>query len=342
MRVLMIGGTGIISSACSQLAVERGMEVWLLRRGTTPKLPLSPDIREIKADIRHHPEETCRLLQGLSFDVVVDWIAYQPDEIRQDLQIFSKGVGQFIFISSAAVYQRPVQNYLILEGTPLANPLWDYARSKIACEETVMAAYRKDGFPATIVRPSYTYGPTSFPLSVNSREHPYTVADRMLRGKKIIVPGDGTSLWTLTYHTDFARGLLGLFGYSPAIGHAFHITSDEVLDWNQIYGELGKALGVEPQWVHLPSELIATAEPQRRGGLLGDKATSVVFDNSKIKRFVPGFQAEVTWAEGVRRVIRWYQQDPARCTVDEAANGRWDRLIELYEGLLKEAATLSS
>ncbi len=336
MKVLFIGGTGIISTACTRLAAEKGIKLWILHRGNAPRIPPPESVGHFLGDIRCNPDQVADLLRGHCFDAVVDWVAYTPEDIRKDVEIFSGKTGHFLFISSASVYQRPVPHYLITEGTSLANPFWDYARQKIACENELMSAFRETSFPATIIRPSYTYGPTSFPLVVNSREHPYTVADRMLRGKEIIVPGDGTSLWSLTFHADFALGLIGLLGNSPAIGQAFHITSDEVLTWDQIYLELGKALGVKPRLVHLPSELIAAAEPHRRGGLLGDKACSVVFDNSKIKRFVPGFQAATTWAQGVRIILDWYQADPGRCKADAEANLRWDGLLEAYADLLRK------
>lgn len=341
MKVLFIGGTGVISSACTEMAIRSGWEVYLLHRGSEPKIHPPAEVRHFIADIRKNPEEVASWLDWHNFDVIVDWIVYTPEDAQRDVELFRGRAGQFVFISSAAAYQRPVQHYLIREDTPLANPYWEYARLKIACEGLFMNAYRDSGFPVTIVRPSYTYGPTSFPLCVNSREHPYTVADRIRRGKDIIVPGDGTSLWTLTYHTDFAAGLIGLLGYSPAVGHSFHITSDEVLTWDQIYGELGSALGREPRLVHLPSDLIAAAEPQRYGSLIGDKSCSVVFDNSKIKKFVPGFQPKVNWAGGVRRILDWYHADPRRCTVDEPAEARWDRLLTLYRRCLQDAGNLT-
>jgi nucleoside-diphosphate-sugar epimerase len=270
------------------------------------------------------------LLHPDQFDVVVDWIAYTPEDIERDIRLFSGKTGQFVFISSASAYQKPPDHYLITEETPLSNPFWAYSRNKIACEERLMQAYRQQGFPVTIVRPSLTYGPSQIPLCVGSWQHPYTVIDRMKRGKEVIVPGDGTSLWVLTWNEDFAVGLLGLLGRVDAIGEAFHITSDEVLTWNAIYQETGRALGVELNIIHIPSDLIAAYDPEMIGSLIGDKANSVVFDNKKIKHFVSEFRARVTWAEGVRRALAWFEAAPTRCTTDEEANIQWDRIITAY------------
>ena len=225
-------------------------------------------------------ESTTQALNGASFDVVVDWIAFTPAHIERDLKLFRGRTRQYIFISSASAYQKPATHYLITESTPLANPYWDYSRDKIACEERLMRAYREDGFPVTIVRPSLTYGDTQIPLAVNSWAKSYTVVDRMRRGQKVIVPGDGSSLWVITHNSDFAKGLVGLLGHEQSIGHAFHITTDEVMSWNQFYRIVGTAAGAEPQLVHIPSDFIAACLPDKLGGLIGDKAVSVVFDNS--------------------------------------------------------------
>ena len=331
MKALFIGGTGLISSACSELAVERGIELLILNRGQTDKYPAPKGAHLLTADIHGDPGALTTLLNGHHFDAVVDWIAFTPADIERDIQLFSGKTRQFIFISSASAYQKPSTYYLITEGTPLANPYWDYSRGKIACEERLMREYRDRGFPVTIVRPSLTYGPAQIPLCVGSWQHPYTVIDRMKKGQKMIVPGDGTSLWTLTWNGDFAKGLLGLLGCEQAIGHAFHITSDEVLTWNQIYREAGHAIGVEPDLIHIPSDLIAAYQPNALGSLIGDKANSAVFDNRKIRRLVPDFVATVPWSEGVRRAIAWHEADPSRCTIDEEANRVWDTIIAAYE-----------
>lgn len=326
-----MGGTGLISSACSALALERGHELFLLNRGLSTINPVPAGAKLLQADIRNDQLAAVRLIDGLAFDAVVDWIAFTPAHIEQDINLFSGRTSQFVFISSASVYQKPPASYLITESTPLVNPYWQYARDKIACEEALNDAYQKNNFPVTIVRPSLTYGPSHIPLSVGSRQHPYTVADRMLRGEKVIVPGDGTSLWTLTWNGDFAKGLLGLLGNQQALGHAFHITSDEVLTWNQIYEELAAALGVVPKLAHVPSELIAAYDPTMLGGLIGDKAQSTVFDNSKIKNFVPDFVATTPWSAGVRRALAWFAADPSRRSIDADANHLWDAILAGYE-----------
>jgi len=250
MKVLFIGGTGIISSACTRMAVEQGMELFLLNRGNHPDLPTGAT--NLIADIRDR-EATARALAGHRFDAVVSWIAYTPEDIERDLQLFRDDTRQYIFISSASAYQKPVSYYRITEDTPLANPYWDYSRNKIACEERLMRAYREEGFPCTLVRPSLTYGDTQVPLVVNSWQLPYTAVARMRQGKPVIVPGDGTSLWTITHNSDFAKGLVGLLGHQQAIGHAFHITSDEVLTWDQLYTAVAAAAVPETGfWVLSP------------------------------------------------------------------------------------------
>jgi nucleoside-diphosphate-sugar epimerase len=223
------------------------------------------------------------------------------------------------------------------ESTPLANPYWDYARNKIACEERLMQAYRDEGFPVTIVRPSLTYGETLIPLVLNSWQQSYTAVDRMIRGQKMVVPGDGSSLWVITHNTDFAKGLVGLVGHQQAIGQAFHITSDEVLTWDQLFRIVGAAVGVEPQLVHIPSDFIAACLPDKKGTLIGDKSVSVVFDNSKIKRFVPGYCATTSFAEGVRQSLAWFNADPSRKQIDRQVNATMDNLISAYEKGMSEA-----
>ncbi len=330
MRVLFIGGTGIISTACTQLAAERGIALTLLRRGFNTKVPTPPGVETIVADLADF-EGSRRALDGLHFDAVVDWIGYTPDQMERSIELFRRRTKQFVFISSASAYQKPQTHYLMTESTPLANPYWQYSRDKIACEDRLLRAYREEGYPVTIVRPSHTYGDTQFTLAINSWEQSYTVVDRMRRGQKVIVPGDGTSLWVLTHNTDFAKGLVGLLGLPQAIGQAFHITSDEVTTWDQIYRITAEAAGVEARIVHIPSDFIAACYPDKLGGLTGDKAVSVVFDNSKIKRFVPAYQAVVPYWQGVRRTVAWFDGDASRRSVDEESNRRWDRLIDAYE-----------
>ncbi len=330
MKLLFIGGTGLISSACSDLAVQRGMELTLLNRSVSSKYPLPEGARQLVGDIHGDPARLAALLEGMHFDAVVDWIAFTPADITRDIELFRGLTDQFVFISSASAYQKPPEHYLITERTPLENRFWDYSRNKIACENLLMDAYREQGFPVTIIRPSLTYGPSQIPLCGASWQHPYTVIDRMKRGQKIIVPGDGSSLWVLTWNGDFARGLLGLLGNPKAIGEDFHITSEEVLTWNQIYREAGHAAGLEADLIHIPSDLIAAYNPGAVGDLIGDKANSSVFDNSKIRRFVPDFVCEVPWSEGVRRALAWYEADPARQTIDAQMNQTWDTIINAY------------
>jgi nucleoside-diphosphate-sugar epimerase len=330
MKALFLGGTGLISSACAERALAIGWDLSLINRGVSTKYPIPHGARLLQADVHGDPATLQALLRGQTFDTVVDWLAFTPEDIQRDLALFRDRTRQFIFISSASAYQKPPAHYRITEETPLENPYWDYSRNKIACEACLMREYRERRFPVTIVRPSLTYGPSQIPLCVGSWQHPYTVIDRMKRGKPIIVPGDGTSLWTVTWNEDFAKGFCGLMGLEKAVGEAFHITSDEVLTWDQIYLETGRAAGVEPDLVHISSDLIAAHDPEMTGTLLGDKIRSVVFDNRKIKAYVPDFSAKVPWSEGVRLAIAWHEADPARCSVDDDANHKWDALVAAY------------
>lgn len=331
MKILFIGGTGLISSACSELAVERGHDLFLLNRSISSKHPVPEGATLLRADVYAEAAKLSGLLEGHRFDAVVDFIAFTPQDIRRDIELFRGQTDQFVFISSASAYQKPPQNYLITEQTPLENPFWDYSQNKIACEELLMKAHRQDGFPVTIIRPSLTYGPTQIPFCVASWAHPWTLIDRMRRAQKVIVPGDGTSLWVMTWNADFAKGLLGLLGNPKAVGEAFQITSDEVLTWNQIYTEGYAALGLEPNLIHIPSDLIAAYWPHAVGSLIGDKANSVAFDNSKIKQFVPDFDCRVNWSEGLRRSIAWHESHPEFQTTDDELNSLWDRIIGAYE-----------
>ena len=330
MKILFIGGTGLISSACSDLAARLGHEVFLLNRSASTKYPVPEASTVLQADIHADSAHLSALLSGQRFDAVVDFLAFTPEDIQRNLSLFRDKTDQFVFISSASAYQKPVQNYLITEETPLENPFWQYSRDKIACENLLMDEYRNNGFPVTIIHPSLTYGPTQIPLIYGSWLHPWTLVSRMKQGKPVIVPGDGLSLWVLTWNADFAKGLLGLFGNKNAIGEAFHITSDEVLSWNQIFLEVYQALGAEPRLVHIPSDLIVKYDSSALGTLLGDKSNSVVFDNSKIKRFVPDFNCEVKWSEGLRRTLAWYETHPEFQTIDHEADAKWDRILENY------------
>jgi len=331
MKILFIGGTGLISSACSDLALKHGMELFILNRGVSKKHPVPKGATLLQGDVYQDETGVAGLLAAHHFDAVVDWVAFKPEDIERDIRMFSGKTDQFVFISSASAYQKPPQHYIITEETPLENPFWDYSQNKIACEKRLMQVYYQDDFPVTIVRPSLTYGLSQIPLCMGSWGHPYTIVNRMKRGQKVIVPGDGTSLWVFTWNEDFAKGFLGLLGNRAALGEAFHITSDEVLTWNQAYEEVGRALGVELQIVHISSDLIAAFDSHKLGSLIGDKVNSVVFDNNKIKRFVPEFECEVPWKEGIRRALAWFEADSARQTIDHEANQLWDKIITAYE-----------
>jgi nucleoside-diphosphate-sugar epimerase len=326
MKVLFIGGTGIISSACSQLAVDRGIDLYLLNRGQS-KRPTLPNANILVGDI-HDKSSIKSMLREIKFDVIVDWIAYTPEHIESDLELFKGRTQQYIFISSASAYQKPPLNLPITESTPLSNPYWEYSRLKIACEERLMQAYREDQFPITIVRPSHTYDYTLLPMTGQ-----YTVVDRMKKGKKVIVHGDGTSIWTLTHHRDFAKGFVGLLGNSRAIGEAFHITSDELITWNQIFETVAQAFGIEAKMVHIPSDFIAKFDSEWGAGLLGDKSHSMIFDNSKTKQLVPEFKASIPFSRGIKEVVPWYLADPSRQIVDEKLDCLMDDIITKWESV---------
>jgi nucleoside-diphosphate-sugar epimerase len=323
MKALFIGGTGVISSACSRLAVERGIELTLLNRGRSSRPPAA-GARLLRADIRD-PDSVRQALGSQTFDAVVEWVAYAPAHIDADLDLFRGRTGQYVFISSASAYQTPPDKLPVAESTILDNPFWQYSRDKIACEDRLRRAERERQFPITIVRPSHTYDATRLPVTGR-----YTVIDRMRRGREVIVHGDGTSLWTLTHHADFAKGFVGLLGNPRAIGEAVHITSDEWLPWNRIFGLLARAFGMEARIAHVPSELIAAYDPDWGAGLLGDKSLSMIFDNSKIKRLVPGFACTIPFALGAEEIAAWFEADPARREVDEGFDRLCDRILNAY------------
>ncbi len=324
MRVLFIGGTGVISSACTALAAQRGVELYLLNRGRSQR-PIPKGVKIIQADIRQ-PAQTAQAIAGLTFDSVVDWIAYTPEQVQIDLELFRGRTGQYVFISSASAYQKPPRSLPITESTPLHNPFWEYSRQKAACEMMLMDAYRQEDFPVTIVRPSHTYDRTLIPITGG-----YTQVGRMRANKPVVVHGDGTSLWTLTHHTDFAVGLVGLLGHPQALGEAFHITSDEWLTWNQINEIIAEAAGVKPRIVHAPSEIIARFDAQWGDSLLGDKSFSAIFDNSKIKRLVPEFRPVIPFWQGAQEIIAWYDADPTRQVINPYVDAAQDQIIQFLE-----------
>jgi nucleoside-diphosphate-sugar epimerase len=321
LRVLFIGGTGVISSACAALAVERGTELFVLNRGSATSRPLPPEATVLRADIRDLAGARAAL-GDREFDAVVDWVAFTAPQVQADIDLLRGRTGQYVFISSASAYQTPPARQPVLESTPLRNPFWQYSRDKIACEDLLMAAYRNAAFPVTIVRPSHTYDKTSMPLDGG-----VTALSRMRHGKPVVVHGDGTSLWTLTHHADFARGFVPLLAHPRAIGEAFHITSDDVLTWNQITESVAGAAGVSADIVHVPSDAIAAADPAWGASLLGDKAHSMVFDNSKLRAVVPDYRATIPFERGAREMVAWRDEDPARLEADPRIDALMDKLI---------------
>jgi len=327
MKVLFIGGTGIISSGCAPLAIERGIELTLLNRGQSSSRPLPTGAAVIHADIRDK-EATRRALGDREFDAVVDWVAFTPEHVQTDIDIFRGRTKQYVFISSASAYQTPPQALPVTEATPLRNPFWEYSRNKIACEDLLVAAWRNEAFPSTIIRPSHTYDRTLLPFDYGT-----TVLDRMRRGKPVIIHGDGTALWTLTNHRDFAVGLVGLLGNPRAVGDVFQITSDEWLSWNQIYGLVAGAAGCTPDFVHIPSDFIAGFDPEWGAGLLGDKSHSMIFDNTKLKRLVPDYHCTIPFAQGAKEIVAWYDAHPEACVVDAKADATMDRIVAAYRSV---------
>ena len=324
LSVLFLGGTGIISSACTERALAVGMEVFVLNRGRTSSRPVPAGCQTLVGDA-DDPASLAAAVGGRRFDVVADFRAFTPTQVQSRFDVFGDRIGQYVFISSASAYQTPPGRLPIIESTPLRNPFWQYSRDKIACEDLLVRAYREQGLPVTIVRPSHTYDKTLLPFDGG-----WTVVDRMRRGLEVVVPGDGTSLWTLTHHRDFAHAFVGLLGHPAAIGDSFHITSDEWLPWNTIFDTVAAAAGVEARKVHVPSAAIAAVDPEWGAGLLGDKAHSMVFDNSKVRLLVPDYRAVIPFHQGAAEIIDWYDADPARQQVDETMNATMDRLVEQY------------
>jgi len=326
MKVLFIGGTGNISTSVSKLCIKKGIDLYLLNRGLRENT--IEKARIINGDI-NNLSQIKEILKDHQWDAVVNWIAFHENDIERDIELFRNKTKQYIFISSASAYQKPPLNPIITESTPLKNPFWEYSRNKIACEERLNKAYREEDFPITIVRPSLTYD-TVIPVAIGGWTE-YTIIDRMKKGKKIIVHGDGTSLWVVTHAEDFAKGFVGLIGNQYAIGNAFHITTDEVLTWNQIYETIAEAINVEPNIIHIPSDFIVKHESSLMGSLLGDKSYSVIFDNYKIKKYVPDFTATISFKEGIKRTIDWFDAKPERKIIRKETDDMMDRIIHLYE-----------
>ena len=326
MKALFIGGTGNISNSCSKLALEKGIDLYILNRGETDEKISGATV--LKADI-HNVEEVKKVLANYTFDTVVNWIAYVPQDVKNDYEIFKGKTKQYIFISSASAYQKPLRHHIITESTPVINPFWEYSRNKIACEDWLMEKYRSKQFPITIVRPSHTYA-TILPAIIGSGRN-YTVIDRLKKGKEVIVHGDGNSLWVLTHSDDFAKGFVGLLGNYQAIGHTFHITSDEVLTWNQIHEIMAEAVGVEPKIVHIPSDFINKFDKQIGASLLGDKAYSVIFDNTKIKTFVQEYKATISFKEGIKKMLAWFDEKEERKKVSKEENELIEKILEEFK-----------
>ncbi len=337
MKILMIGGTGTISSAITRQLSTSDHDLWLLNRGHRQD-EVPGGVRQVIVDINDEVE-VLKQLGSEQFDVVCEFIGFVPAHVERDIRLFKGRTRQYVYISSASAYHKPAANYVINEGTTLANPYWQYSRDKIACEERLMEEYRKQGFPVTIVRPSHTYCERGVPTSVHGPKGSWQVLKRMMEGKPVIVQGDGSSLWTLTWNEDFARGFIGLLGNPKAIGEAFQIMSDERLTWNQIYQSVANALKVDYHPYYVASDFLAAVSPKEwelEGNLIGDKAVTVVFDCSKLKRAVPGFQATTRFSEGVRRSIAYLLNHP-ELQIEEPDFDHWcDKVIEVQEEAKKK------
>ncbi len=326
MKALFIGGTGTISTDVVALAQQRGWEITLLNRGSK-KVP--EGTRSIIANINDE-EAVAKAIANENYDVVAQFIGYTAEDVQRDIRLFRNKTKQYIFISSASAYQKPLADYRITESTPLSNPYWQYSRNKIEAEEVLMSAYRSDGFPVTIVRPSHTYNGTKPPVCVHGSKGNWQILKRILDGKPVIIPGDGTSLWTLTHSKDFAKGYVGLMANPHAIGNAFHITTDESMTWNQIYQTIADTLGKPLNALHVPSDFLARHGENYdfKGELLGDKASTVVFDNSKIKRLVPDFVCNISMADGLRQAVQFMLAHPETQTPDLEFDSWCDRIAD--------------
>jgi nucleoside-diphosphate-sugar epimerase len=337
MRILMIGGTGTISSAITRQLAESEHELWLLNRGNR-QAELPEGVNQIVADVENE-QLVAEKLGDMQFDVVCEFIGFLPEQVARDIRLFRGRTRQYVYISSASAYNKPARGYIINEGTTLANPHWEYSRNKIACEELLMKHYREEVFPVTIIRPSHTYCERSVPLGIHGMKGSWQVVKRMMEGKPVLIQGDGSSLWTMTWNEDFARGFIGLLGNPHAIGEAFQIMNDETLTWTQIYQAIADALRVELKPYYVSSAFLADVCPKEydlEGSLLGDKAVSVVFDCAKLKRAVPGFQATVRFEEGVRRTLDYILKHPELQEEDPEFDQWCDKVIEAQEEAKKK------
>jgi nucleoside-diphosphate-sugar epimerase len=338
MKALFIGGTGTISTAISKLCVKRGFELYLLNRGNNAER-VPQDVKVLTADINNEIEVS-RLIKDMEFDVIADFIAFDKAQIERDIRLFSKKTKQFIFISSASAYQKPLSHYKITESTPLSNPYWQYARAKIACEELLISEYRNNRFPITIIRPSHTYGENNIPLAIVGKKGGFQVIDRIMKGKPVIIPGDGNSLWTVTHNSDFAKAFVGIMGNDSAVGEAIHITSDEAITWNRIYDSIGAALNIEVKKFHVSTDFLVSCKADLEGGLIGDKANTVVFDNSKIKRLVPEYVATMRFDQGVKLSLEHILSHPELQIKDEEFDLFCDNVIKAQQGATAYFKTL--
>lgn len=337
MKILMIGGTGTISSAITRQLAQSNNELWLLNRGSR-KNEVPNNVKQIIANIDDEAE-VLRQIGDTLFDAVCEFIGFLPSQVERDIRLFKGRTKQYVYISSASAYNKPAASHVITEGTTLANPYWEYSRNKIACEERLLKEYRENGFPVTIVRPSHTYCERAVPVSVHGLKGSWQVLKRMMDGKPVIVHGDGASLWTLTWNEDFAKGFIGLLGNPKAIGEAFQIMSDEQLTWDQIYECVAKALNVTPRLYHIASDFLVATSPKEwdfTGNLIGDKAVTVVFDCTKLKRAVPGFQAVTRFDEGVRRCVAYILAHPELQIEDPEFDAWCDRIIEIQEQAINQ------
>lgn len=335
MKILLIGGTGTISSAITRQLAETEHEVYLLNRGNR-NTEIPKNIKTLVADINNEVQAK-EALAGMSFDAVCDFIGFVPAQLERDYRLFAGKTKQFLFISSASAYHKPVRDYRISEATTLANPYWEYSRNKIACEEFLFRMYRENGFPVTVIRPSHTYCERSVPLGVHGDKGSWQVLKRMLDGKPVIIHGDGTSLWTLTWNEDFAKAFIGLLGNPHAIGEAFQITSDESVTWNQIHQCIADVLGVEFKPYYVASDLLdVLGHYDFRGGLIGDKANSVVFDNTKVKNAVPGFVCTTRMEEGIRKTVEYMLSHPETQEEDPEFDAWCDKVIAKLEKLKED------
>lgn len=332
MKALFIGGTGTISTEISKLCVKKGWDLTLLNRGRTSQF-VPEGAKVLKCDI-HDEAAAAKVLEGTSWDVVADFIAFSTADVERDIRLFTGKTSQYFFISSASAYQKPLASPFITESTPLHNPYWEYSRNKAACERILTDAYNNDGFPITLIRPSHTYCERTLPLDLHGPKGPFQILERIRQGKKVIIPGDGSTLWTVTHSRDFAVAFVGLMGNIHAIGETYHITSDESLTWNQIHIAVANALGKELHAVHIATDTIASAYPDQIGGLIGDKSNTVIFDNSKIKRAVPEFRATTRFDQGARECVEYIYSHPEYQIPDPEFDAWCDAVIEKYENMV--------